>query len=60
MIVVDVNLLLYAYDGRATPHDRARLWWQSVISGPELIGLPWQTIHAFCASPRTRESPVIK
>ena len=47
MIVVDVNLLLYAYDGRATPHDQARLWWQSVISGPELIGLPWQTIHGF-------------
>jgi hypothetical protein len=47
MIVLDVNLLLYAYDGRATPHDRARLWWQSVISGPELIGLPWQTIHGF-------------
>jgi toxin-antitoxin system PIN domain toxin len=47
MIVVDVNLLLYAYDGRATAHERARLWWQSVISGQELIGLPWQTIHAF-------------
>jgi toxin-antitoxin system PIN domain toxin len=47
MIVVDVNLLLYAYDGRATPHEQARLWWQSVISGPELIGLPWQTIHGF-------------
>ena len=47
MIVLDVNLLLYAYDGRSIQHDRARLWWQSVISGPELIGLPWQTIHGF-------------
>jgi hypothetical protein len=47
MIVVDINLLLYAYDGRAAMHDQARLWWQSVISGPELIGLPWQTIHGF-------------
>ena len=47
MIVVDVNLLLYAYDGRAALHDRARLWWQSVISESELIGLPWQTIHGF-------------
>jgi toxin-antitoxin system PIN domain toxin len=47
MIVLDVNLLLYAYDGRSVPHDRARLWWQSAISGPELIGLPWQTIHGF-------------
>ena len=47
MIIVDVNLLLYAYDGRSIHHDRARQWWQSVISGQELIGLPWQTIHAF-------------
>ena len=47
MIVLDVNLLLYAYDGRSTLHEQARLWWQSATSGPELIGLPWQTIHGF-------------
>ena len=47
MIVLDVNLLLYASDSRAVSHDAARLWLQSVMSGPELIGLPWQTIHAF-------------
>lgn len=47
MIVLDVNLLLYAYDGRAAAHERARQWWQSAVSGTELIGLPWQTIHGF-------------
>jgi toxin-antitoxin system PIN domain toxin len=47
MIVLDVNLLLYAYDGNSLVHEKARLWWQSTVSGPELIGLPWQTIHAF-------------
>jgi toxin-antitoxin system PIN domain toxin len=47
MIVLDVNLLLYAYDGRPAQHERARRWWQSTICGPELIGLPWQTIHGF-------------
>ena len=47
MIVLDVNLLLYAYDGRSNSHEQARIWWQSTISGPELIGLPWQTIHGF-------------
>jgi len=47
MIVLDVNLLLYASDRRATQHDAARVWLQSVISGQELIGLPWQTIHGF-------------
>jgi toxin-antitoxin system PIN domain toxin len=47
MIVLDVNLLLHAYDGRSNHHEKARLWWQSATAGPELIGLPWQTIHAF-------------
>jgi len=47
MIVLDVNLLLYASDRRATQHDAARVWLQSAISGQELIGLPWQTIHGF-------------
>jgi toxin-antitoxin system PIN domain toxin len=47
MIVLDVNLLLYAYDGRSLPHEQAASWWQSAMSGPELIGLPWQTIHGF-------------
>jgi hypothetical protein len=47
MIIVDVNLLLYAYDGRSPLHEQARMWWQSALSGPELIGLPWQTVYAF-------------
>jgi toxin-antitoxin system PIN domain toxin len=47
MIVVDVNLLLYAHDGRSLQHEEARRWWQSALSGPELIGLPWQTIYGF-------------
>ena len=47
MIVLDVNLLLYAADGNAVLHERARRWLQSIISGSELIGLPWQTIDRF-------------
>ena len=47
MIVLDVNLLIYAADGNAVLHDVARRWLQSITSGSELIGLPWQTIHAF-------------
>ena len=47
MIVLDVNLLLYAYDGRSVAHEQARIWWQSAISEQELIGVPWQTIHGF-------------
>ena len=47
MIVLDVNLLLYAYDGKSPRHELARVWWQSALSGTELIGLPWQTIYGF-------------
>ena len=47
MIVLDVNLLIYAADGNAALHESARRWLQSIISGSELIGLPWQTIDAF-------------
>jgi toxin-antitoxin system PIN domain toxin len=47
VIVLDVNLLIYAADGNTVLHDVARRWLQSIISGSELIGLPWQTIHAF-------------
>jgi uncharacterized protein len=50
VIVLDVNLLIYAADGGAGMHDAARQWLQSIISGSELIGLPWQTIHAFLRS----------
>ena len=47
MIVLDANLLLYAYDTRATDHKAAGAAITRVFEGPELIGLPWQTILAF-------------
>lgn len=47
MIVLDANLLLYAYDAAMAEHPRARAWVEQVFSGTELIGLPWQTISAF-------------
>jgi toxin-antitoxin system PIN domain toxin len=47
VIVLDVNILLYAYDATAPLHDRARTWLEGVFSGDEPIGLPWQTVGAF-------------
>lgn len=47
MIVIDANLLLYAYDIAFSEHIRAREWLEKVISEQELIGLPWQSISAF-------------
>ena len=47
MIVLDANLLIYAYD-TASPHHKAAIGWMGkVLSGDELVGLPWQTVAAF-------------
>ena len=47
MIVLDVNLLIYAYDTTCNDHRRAREWVEEVFSGDEPIGLPWQNIYPF-------------
>jgi uncharacterized protein len=47
MIVVDVNLLIFASNEDSPHHDRARAWWQRTLSGDEAIGLPWSVILGF-------------
>jgi toxin-antitoxin system PIN domain toxin len=47
MIVLDVNLLIYAYDTTCKDHRKALKWIEEIFSGDETIGLPWQTISAF-------------
>jgi len=47
MIVVDVNLLLYAVNQDAPDHRKAKAWLESVISGTETVGLPWIVLLAF-------------
>jgi toxin-antitoxin system PIN domain toxin len=47
MIVLDVNLLIYAYDTTCKEHKKARVWVEGVFSGNEPVGLPWQTLSAF-------------
>ncbi len=47
MIVLDANILLYAYDGTSPRHSEASEWLQGAFSGPELIGFPWQVVWAF-------------
>ena len=60
MIVLDVNLLLYAYDAAALEHKQARSWVEQTFSSSELVGLPWHTILAFIrisTAPRMISSP---
>ena len=47
MIVLNVNILLYAYGAASPRHKEARDWLEKVFSGGEIVGLPWQTLAAF-------------
>jgi uncharacterized protein len=47
VIVLDANILLYAYDADSDQHVKAREWVQQVFSGASPVGLPWQTVAAF-------------
>lgn len=41
MILPDVNLLIYAYNGDAPHHAGAKAWWEDLLSSDEPVGLPW-------------------
>ena len=47
MILLDANILLYAYNPSFTQHERARVWLERTLGAPEPVGLPWATIMAF-------------
>lgn len=47
MIILDANILLYAYDSASSHHAKARAWIERAFSAAAPIGLPWQTIGAF-------------
>lgn len=61
MILVDANLLLYAYHPRADQHAAARKWLEQALAGPELVRFAWMTIWAFlriATNPRAFEHPL--
>ena len=61
MILVDVNLLLYAYNPSFPLHAEARDWWERTLSQPGPVRLAWVTILAFLritTNPRSFESPL--
>lgn len=47
MIILDANILLYAYDSDSPNHQLAREFIQRSFSGETPVGIPWQTIGAF-------------
>ena len=47
MIVPDVNLLVYAYHEDDPNHEAARRWWEGLINGGEVVGVPWAVSVGF-------------
>jgi uncharacterized protein len=47
MIIVDVNLLLYAVNRDSPLHSKAKVWFESAMAGREEIGFAWIVILAF-------------
>ncbi len=47
MILVDANLLIYAFDSVSPCHSTARSWLDGQLSGSSAVGIPWETFTAF-------------
>jgi toxin-antitoxin system PIN domain toxin len=47
VIILDVNILIYAVNRDAPLHSRAKSWLEATLSGTETIGIPWTSILAF-------------
>ena len=61
MILIDANLLLYAYNPSSEHHPAAREWLEAVISREHRIGLSWTVVLAFlrlATTPRIFPEPL--
>jgi toxin-antitoxin system PIN domain toxin len=61
VILVDANVLLYAYQPRSEHHVVCRAWVEEAFSGEEPVCLAWVTVLAFVrisTNPRIFESPL--
>lgn len=47
MIILDANILIYSWNEANPEHRKAKVWVESLLSGKEWVGLPWQTAWAF-------------
>ncbi|HEX8508875.1 MAG TPA: TA system VapC family ribonuclease toxin [Propionibacteriaceae bacterium] len=60
-MIVDANLLLYAIDATAVPHERVKRWWEQQLNGFNRVGLPWPSLLAFVrisTHPRAARHPL--
>ena len=60
MILVDINLLVYAHVAAFPAHHRARSWLDGHLNGTAPVGLPWPSLLGFVrlvSNPRIFEQP---
>jgi predicted nucleic acid-binding protein len=63
VILIDANLLLYAYQPSAAQHERSRRWLENALSGSDLVRFAWITLWAFvriATNPRVFEYPLAR
>ena len=47
MKVLDANLLIYVYDLGSPRNEEATAWFEALLSSPESVGIPLQSVLAF-------------
>lgn len=47
MMLVDANILVYAYYKESERHEAARTWLEGQLVGAARVGLPWPSLLAF-------------
>jgi toxin-antitoxin system PIN domain toxin len=47
MILLDANILLYAYDRASERHQAAARWLETALTGAEPVGVSWTVVLAF-------------
>jgi toxin-antitoxin system PIN domain toxin len=60
VILVDVNLLVYAWDSRAPQHEAARGWLDARLSESTRVAIPWESALGFLrvvTNPRIYQHP---
>jgi len=47
MILPDINLLIHAYNADSPKHAKAKAWWERLLNGTDVVGLPWVVVLGF-------------
>jgi toxin-antitoxin system PIN domain toxin len=61
LILLDTNLLIYAYEPRSRYNKVARAWLEGILRRPAKVGLPWLTLLGFMrlmGNPRAVRRPI--